>query len=201
MTAAITPRDEAAAVTTNGYRYDRVVEITGHIVRARIERTLSVHHSLAHVEMINDQKSWTHLAQDAARNWWDTTPPPRNHVDPATVLGPVADQLLRRAATILTPTPTPPPRTLSPQVLHAVSALLATTYGYDGERRINPDEIEWATTRAGALHIIEHDEGSVTFTKRHRHDCVFITSTGAQDCPDDGCLSENPDATGRRPGT
>jgi hypothetical protein len=33
----------------------------------------------------------------------------------------------------------------------AVGALLSTAYGYDDEQPIAPDDIEWATTRAGAL--------------------------------------------------
>jgi hypothetical protein len=73
----------------------------------------------------------------------------------------------------------------------AVSALLTTTYGYNAERRITPDEIEWSMTYGGALHIIEHADGAVTFTKEHRNECPFITSAGAQEC-DDGCYFDHP---------
>ncbi|TVT16764.1 hypothetical protein FNH05_36570, partial [Amycolatopsis rhizosphaerae] len=91
--------------------------------------------------------------------------------------------------------------TYSRQVLDAVSGLLATTSGYDGEIRIDRDEIAWATSRGGQLHIIEHADGSVTFTKRHHDGCPFIISAGARSCPDDGCLFDDPYTTPvRRPG-
>lgn len=93
----------------------------------------------------------------------------------------------------------PAPPTLSLHVLDAVSALLATTYRYDGERRIDSDEIEWATTRGGRLHIIEHADGGVTFTKAHRDQCPFITSSGNHDC-DDECDVEDPADAQRRLG-
>ena len=197
MTAVITHRDEAAVATGNGYRYDRVVEIAGRIVRARIERQHYHSYSLAFVDMINDAKSWTRVVEDLACQWWDATPAPRNDVDAAAVLGPVADQLLRRAATILAPAPTP--AALSDHVLDAVSALLATTYRYDGEHRITSDDMAWATTHGGRLHIIEHADGSVTFTKAHRDECPFVTSSGTQDC-DDECDVEDPTDARRRRG-
>jgi hypothetical protein len=70
-----------------------------------------------------------------------------------------------------------------------VSALLATTYRYDGEHRITPDDMAWATTHGGRLRVIEHDDGSVTFTKAHRDECPFITSAGTQDCDDECALT------------
>jgi hypothetical protein len=190
MTALITHRDETAVATANGYRYHRVVDIAGgHIVRARIERDFYIGYSLAHVEVINDRKSWTHLAEEPTRNWWDTTPSPRTEIDAAVALGPVADQLLRRAVTILAPAPTTP--TLSPRLLDAVSALLATTYGCDGERRLAPDDMIWARNHGGTLHVIEHHDGSVTLTKAHRDECPFLASSGTQDC-DDECHFQHP---------
>lgn len=197
MTAVITQRDEAAVATGNGYRYDRTVEIAGRIVRARIERQHYHSYSLAVVDMINDEKSWTRIVEDLACQWWDATPAPRKDVDAAAVLGPVADQLLRRAAAILAPAPTPP--ALSDHVLDAVSALLATTYRYDGEHRLTPDDMTWATTHGGRLHIIEHADGSVTFTKAHRDECPFITSSGTHDC-DGECDVEDPIDARRRLG-
>lgn len=195
MTAMITQRDETAVATGNGYRYDRTVEIAGRIVRARIEGHHYHCYSFAFVDMINDEKSWTRIAEDLACPWWNTTPPPSKNLDAAAILSPVADDLLGRATTVLAPAPP----TLSPHVLDAVSALLATTYRYDGERRIDPDEIEWATTRGGRLHVIEHADGSVTFTKAHRDECPFITSSGTQDC-DDECYVEDPADAQRRLG-
>lgn len=83
---------------------------------------------------------------------------------------------------------------MSPHVLNAVSALLATTHGYDAEHRLDGDEIIWATTHGGALHIIEHPDGSVTLTKAHRDECPFIVSKGSQDC-DDECSFDPPHRT------
>jgi hypothetical protein len=197
MTTVITQRDEAAVATGNGYRYDRTVEIAGRIVRARIERHFYHSYSLAVVDMINDEKSWTRVVEDLACPWWNTTPTPSAHLDAAAVLGPVGEELLRRAATVLTPVPTPP--TLSPHVLDAVSALLATTYRYDGEQRITPDDMTWASTHGGTLHIVEHTDGSVTFTKAYRDECPFITSSGSQDC-DDECDVDDPADARRREG-
>jgi hypothetical protein len=191
-----TQRDETADATSNHYHYSRIVDIAGHVVRATLKRDFYLDHSRASVEVINDHRSWPLLAEDPASNWWHATPPPRREVD--AVLGPLADRLLHRAATILAPASTTP--TPSSRVLDAVSALLATTHGYDGERRIQLEEIAWASTRAGALHTIEHDDGGVTFTTRHRTDCVFITSRGSQDCPEDGCLFEDPYEPHRKPG-
>jgi hypothetical protein len=138
--------------------------------------------------------TWTHLADEAPNNWVHDTPSPSPMVHAATELGPLADRLVHRAAEILAP-----PTTSSHHVLDAVSALLATAYGYDGERRIDPDEIEWAITHGGTLHVIEHGDGSVTFTKRHRDDCPFVTSAGTQECGD-GCLFEHPADAERRAG-
>ncbi|MEV6602759.1 hypothetical protein [Kutzneria sp. NPDC051319] len=197
MTATITPRDETAAVTTNGYRYDRVVETAGRIVRARVLRARYYNESLAVAEVLTEHLTWTRIADDDPVNWWHSTRTPSPRVDPAAVLGPVADQLLRRAATILAPVSTTP--TLSPHVLDAVGALVATTYRYDGEQRITPDDMAWATTHGGRLHVIEHDDGSVTFTKAHRDQCPFITSSATQDC-DGECDVEDPADAQRRLG-
>lgn len=118
----------------------------------------------------------------------------RKNIEDADVLGPVADEFLRRANMILAEAPT---RTaLSPYVRDAVSALLATTYRYDGERRITTDDMTWANTRGGRLHVIEHADGSVTFTKAHRDECPFITSSGTHEC-DDECDVEDPADTRR----
>jgi hypothetical protein len=190
MSTVNTCRDETAVATENYYGYERTTEIAGRTLRARIERRRQHCFSLALVDMINDESAWTRVVDDRACPWWDTTPTPNEHVDAALVLGPIADRVLNGAATILAlPSTTP---TLSAHILDAVSALLATTYGYDGERRVDPDEIEWARTRAGRLHMIEHHNGSVTFSKRHRDDCVFITSAGEHDCPTTGAGSSTP---------
>lgn len=117
-----------------------------------------------------------------------TPPTPHATLDPVAVLSPIADRLLQRAADILTKPPgplTPSVSGLSPRVRDAVSALLAGAYGYDGERHIDPDDVAWAQTHGGALHILEHPDGSVTFTKQHRDACPFITSTGTQECDDE----------------
>jgi hypothetical protein len=189
MTIAITERDQTAEAHSNRYQYTRIVEIAGRIVRATIKRDFYVDYSLAYVEMINDHKSWTQLADEPAVNWWHTTPHPHPHIPAAEVLGAVTDRLLHRAADIIAPPPTA--LNLSPRVLDAVSALLATAYGYDAQHHIDPDDIAWAANHGGALHIIEHPDGSVTFTKAHRDECPFIVSKGSQDC-DDECSFDFP---------
>ncbi|MFD2420373.1 hypothetical protein [Amycolatopsis pigmentata] len=184
MTAVITTRDETASLTATAYHYTRIVEIAGHTLRAHVERG-RFDHSIAVVDVLNDHLTWTPLIADAASNWWYSTHAPHATTDPVAVLSPIADRLLHRAADILTAPPatlTTSTPGLSPRVRDAVSALLAVTYSYDGERRIDPDDIAWAQTHGGALHILEHHDGSVTFTKQHRDACPFITSTGAQEC-------------------
>lgn len=193
---AMTELDEAAGATATRYHYTRVVEIAGRTVRARVERDYYLNQSLAVAEVLNDRMTWTSLAADATGNWWHTTPSPRPVVHAATILAPLTERLLRRAAEILASPPTT--LTLSPHVHSAISALLATSHGVDSECRIDPDDIARAYTHGGALHIIEHPDGSVTFTKHHRDDCPFITSAGAQECDED-CYFEHPaDAKRRR---
>jgi len=189
MTGAFTVRDEHAGATSNRYQYTRIVEIAGRTVRANIERDFYLDQSLAVAEVLNDRMTWTSLAADAQSNWWHTTPSPNPDVDAAAVLGPLAERLLRRAAEILASPPTT--STVSPHVHRAISALLVTCYGFDAECRIGPNEIAWARTHGGALHIIEHPDGTVTFTKAHRDECPFITSKGGCGC-DDECSFDFP---------
>jgi hypothetical protein len=189
MTTAMTERDEAAGATSNRYHYTRVVELSGRTVRARVERDYYLNQSCAVAEVLNDQMTWTNLAADAPANWWHDTPTPNPTVHATTVLGPLAGTLLRRAAEILTSPPTT--RTISPHVNGAISALLAANHGFDAETRIDPDEITQAYTHGGELHIFEHPDGSVTFTKAHRDECSFVASKGGQDC-DDECYFDLP---------
>jgi hypothetical protein len=195
MPATMIELDESAGATENRYHYTRVVQIAGRTVRTRIQRDYYVRQSFAVVEVLANDMTWTHLADDAPGNWHATTPTPNPTVHAATELSELADQLAHRAAEILAP----PPNTPSPHVLNTVSALLATTYGYDGERRITPDEVEWANTHGGGFHVIEHGDGSVTFTKAHRDECPFLTSAGTQDC-DDECYFAYPADVERRLG-
>lgn len=96
-------RDETAEAIGNRYRYTRIIDTAGHVVRVRIERHFYDSYSFAHVEVVNDVKSWTQLLDEPTRDWWDATPPPRKDIDAAAVLAPLADRLLRRAAAILVP--------------------------------------------------------------------------------------------------
>jgi hypothetical protein len=198
-TAAIIDRDEATGTTPHSYHHTRTVEIAGRTVRAHVERGYYLNTSRAVAEVLNDQMTWTSLAAEAPSGWWHDTPYVTSPVvvdDPARFLGPVTERLLQRAAAILSAPPTT--RTISPHLHGAISALLATSYGFDAERLIEPDEITWAYTHGGALHIMEHPDGSVTFTKHHRDDCPFITSAGVRDCDED-CFFEHPaDAKRRR---
>lgn len=189
MTTAMIERDEDAGASSNSYHHTRVVEIAGRTVRARVERDFYLDQSLAVAEVLNDRTTWTMLAADAPGNWWHDTPIPSPDTDAASVLGPLTGRLLRRAAEILAAPPTT--QTSSPHLHGAVSALLATTFGFDAERRIDPDHIAWAHSHGGALHIVEHPDGSVTFTKAHRDDCPFITSAGVRECDED-CYFEHP---------
>ena len=183
MTAIMIDRDEAAGATAHRYHHTRVVEIAGRIVRARVERDFYLDQSLAVAEVLNDHTTWTSLAADAPNNWWHDTPAPGLDIHAAGILGPLTERLLHRAAAILASPPST--QTLSPHVHGAISALLATSYGFDAEHRVDPDDIDWAYAWGGTLHIIEHPDGTVTFTKAHRDDCPFITSTGTQDCDED----------------
>ncbi len=189
MTASTIERDQDAGATSTRYHYTRVVEIAGRTVRARLERDVYLNHSGAVAEVLTDQADWSTLAADDLNNWWHDTPPPSADVDAAAVLGPLAERLLHRAAEILT---APPPTvTLSPHLYRAVSALLATSSGYNAECRIDPNDITWATDNGGTLHIFENPDGSVTFTKAHRDECPFVASKGGQDC-DDECYFDLP---------
>ncbi|WP_309114707.1 hypothetical protein [Saccharothrix sp.] len=184
MTAAIVERDETAETHRDYYRLVRTVEITGRTVRATVHRDFYAEQSLAHVEMINDYGTWTHLADEPTVEWWYDTPHPRTDLTADTFLGKTAERLIRRAAAILAPPTTSAPA-LTPHLLDAISALLANAHGYDSQHRVDPDDITWATTHGNRLHIIQHDDGSVTFTQAHRDDCPFITTTGTQECDED----------------
>ncbi len=185
MTTTMTDRDETAGTSPHRYHHTRTVEIAGRTVRAHAERHFYFNQSSAVAEVLNDQLTWTSLVADAPSDWWHNTPTPGPGIgDPARFLSPVTERLLQRAASILAAAPTT--HTISPHLHGAISALLATSYGFDAEHRIEPREIIWARTRGGALHIIEHPDGSVTFTKAHRDQCPFITSEGRHDC-DDKC--------------
>ncbi|CAM4268278.1 hypothetical protein KIPE111705_46370 [Kibdelosporangium persicum] len=189
MTPSITEHDQDAGASSRRYHYTGVVEIAGHTVRARVVRGFYGKDSGAVAEVLTDQAEWISLAADALNNWWHDTPPPSPDVHAATVLGPLAERLLRRAAKILAAPQTMV--TFSPHIYQAVSALLATSSGFNGECHIDPDDIAWATSHGGALHIFEHPDGSVTFTKAHRDECPFVASKGSQDC-DDECYFDLP---------
>ncbi|WP_410675353.1 hypothetical protein [Amycolatopsis sp. cmx-4-68] len=183
MTTVITECVDDAGATPDRYYYTSVVEVAGRTIRVRVERCVYLNGSGAVAEVRTDQAEWSSLAADALNNWWHDTPPPSPDVDAAAILRPLTEQLLHRAAKILAAPPPMP--TLSPHLFRAVSALLATSSGFNAECRIDPDDIAWATNHGGALHIFEHPDGSVTFTKAHRDECPFVASKGAQDCDDE----------------
>ncbi|MEU6261825.1 hypothetical protein [Saccharopolyspora shandongensis] len=189
MTTPITEHHRDTGATSTRYHYTRVVEIAGCTVRARVWRGVYLNDSGAVAEVLTDQAEWNRLTADALNYWWQDTPSPSPDVDAAAVLGPLAEQLLHRAAEILAATPTTV--NFSPHVYRAVSALLATSSGFNAECRIDPDDIAWATNCGGTLHIFEHPDGSVTFTKAHRDECPFVVSKGGQDC-DDECSFDLP---------
>lgn len=103
MTTTITARDHASGVDRHRYHHTRVVETCGCIVRVRVVRDSYSQQSCAVAEVLADNLTWTHLADDAASNWWHNTPPPSLAVHAETELGDIADRLVRRAAEILAP--------------------------------------------------------------------------------------------------
>lgn len=181
--------DHDATATSYRYSYTRTAEINGLAVRARIERGTYINSSGAIAEIRTDGMKWNTVTADGINNWWYDTPKPSPAVDAAAVLGPLAEQLLRGAAEILATQPTMP--TLSVHLYRAISALLATSGGFNNEVRIDPDDIAWAYRYGGTLHVIEHPDGGVTFTKAHRNDCPFLTNAGAREC-DDECDFPHP---------
>ncbi|HEX8870509.1 MAG TPA: hypothetical protein VF821_32890 [Lentzea sp.] len=195
MTSRITDHDQQAGVTSDRYHYTRVAEIDGHTIRARIVRGMYNNNSGAVAEIRVDGTNWSTLTARAINDWWYDTPQPSPDVDAAAVLGPVAERLLHGAAEILA-APTAMP-TLSLHLYRAISALVATSGGYNNEVRIDPDDIDWAHVHGGRLHVIEHPDGSVTFTKAHRNDCPFLTSVGARDCDDECDFPHPADTTDR----
>lgn len=98
-------RDERSGGTRNAYHYVRIVEFDGRVVRAMVRRDSYAQQSHAVAQVLNDEMTWTNLAAEDPNDWWPGTPLPYNEaVDAAIVLGPVAERLLNRAATILTST-------------------------------------------------------------------------------------------------
>ncbi|GGN23841.1 hypothetical protein GCM10011609_76940 [Lentzea pudingi] len=196
MTNRIIDHDQDAGATSQRYHYTRVTEIHGHTVRARIQRGIYNNvNSGAVAEIRANGMSWSTLTAAGIDSWWYDTPKPSPDIDPAAVLGPLAEQLLCGAAEILASPPAMP--TLSVHLYRAINGLLAISGGFTDEARIDPDDIAWAYAHGGALHIIEHPDGSVTFTKAHRDDCPFLTSAGARDC-DDECDFPHPADTTHR---
>jgi len=193
MTTGIVERTCTAEAHSDAYGFTRCVDIGGHVVRATLTRDIHEGRSRAQVEVLTDDRTWTHLAEEPTSTWWADTPPPRLGLDDAVaVLTPVTDRLFARAADILAPptTTTAPPLTVSalpPRLREAVSALLFITYGPDAEGSIGPEDIAQDQARSRPLHIIEFPDGSVVFTKAHRPTCPFITSTGAEDCDKHQC--------------
>lgn len=181
MTTRLIDLDTGA--TTDRYHYTRTVEINDRTIRARIERGIYNTNSGALAEVRTGDSTWSTLVADGINNWWYDTPQPSPDVDAATVLSPLADQVLRKATGILASPPVMP--TLSLHLYGAISALLATSSGFNGEVRIDPDDITWAYAHGGALHVIEHPDGSVTFTKSHREDCPYLITAGAHECDGD----------------
>lgn len=171
-TTGMTELDQSAGATPTHYHYTRVVRIAGHTVQAHVERNSYLDQSFAIAEALNDRTTWTSLTAEAPAAWWHDTPPPKPDTPAAIILGPLVEQLLCRAATILVSHRRITTR-ISPYVHDAISALLATTHGFDAEVRIDPDDISWARGHGGTLQIIERPDGGVIFTKAHRDDCLM----------------------------
>lgn len=91
--------DESAAQTGQGYHLTRVYEISGEVVRVRIERDAYPHQSFAVAEVLSADRTWTNLASNPVDTWRGSTPASTGDVPKA--LGSLASDLAIRAATIL----------------------------------------------------------------------------------------------------
>ncbi|MEV0704880.1 hypothetical protein AB0I53_44155 [Saccharopolyspora sp. NPDC050389] len=174
---------ETCRSTWDFYEYQRIARIADRTVRVRIHRYLDTSQSYAVAEVLADNVTWTHLTNDAPENWLtDTRHPRTSRISPTDELGRAADRLVHRAEAILA---NPPGVNVSTTELVAtLHALFATTYGYNGETTIEPDDIEWAQSNGYPLLIIPQTNGSITLTKAHEKQCAFITSFGREECSD-----------------
>jgi hypothetical protein len=94
--------DETFATTSQAYRLTRVYRINDHTVRVRICRDAYQPQSYAVAEVLTPMLTWTDLVTEPVSNWYETTP--SQFVKPAptaSTLHPLAEQLIRRARTIL----------------------------------------------------------------------------------------------------
>jgi hypothetical protein len=180
MPIEITQLNDSAKVTEHQYQYMIVAVVGGRNVRAGALRDKNLNESRAVAEVLTDRHGWITVTVDAPGNWWHTTPSPKPGVDAAGVLRRIVKKLLIEAGRILATQPIT--QTLSVHLCRAINALLATTCGPDGEVSLDPNKIVSASEKGGTLHVVEHWDGTVTFTKAHRSQCPFITSAGAQRC-------------------
>jgi hypothetical protein len=180
-------RDEHGAASAQEYSYSRVVEIAGHIVRARVIRDHYPQQCLAAAEVLADDMTWTRIAENAPNNWVHDTPRPSSTValHAATELGAVAEELLCRAAAILTPppsaSPSPPAHrhaALADRAIRAAHAHRIADPAVWARRHRDPDQwAQWtrrarvARTLAAALHmpvtcVTVTDDPDRTYPKR-----------------------------------
>ncbi|SES39866.1 hypothetical protein SAMN04488000_12678 [Lentzea albida] len=163
--------DESVSAAERYYTLLRIVRLGPHTVRVRVHREVELEPCFAAAEVLSCDMTWTPLVMHHPECWFDRTATPFKHVNVKTELEPLADDLMRRVTAILVKS-----ITLPEHVLDVVGALLAVAYGSTGEHVITPDDVRWAKASGGPFRAIDRPDGSVLFTKAHRHDCPLLTS-------------------------
>ncbi|WP_412538691.1 hypothetical protein R8Z50_22900 [Longispora sp. K20-0274] len=99
--------DREFATTSQGYKLTRVDKLDEHTVRIRVYRDFYRIQSYAVAEVLTPAKTWTNVASSEPSHWHDTVPSHHSATLSDVVLDDIAEQLLRRAATILGVTVSP----------------------------------------------------------------------------------------------
>ena len=110
--------DESFGTTGQGYHLTRIHHLGEHTVRVHIRYDIYAQQSHATAEVLSTGLTWTALVIDPPSNWHDATPSPYTRPAPtARALYPLAEQLARRAATVLRTSPpvTRPPTPARPR--------------------------------------------------------------------------------------
>lgn len=179
---------ESVRTTTNEHYLTRTVHHAGQVIRVRIRRAQHAYDSYAIGEVIaRDGGRWTRLveehAHDNADNWFRTAEPTAESADPAPpALQRLADQLIHRAAEIVTACPTAADGWSDMNIIRALLGRGADEYldpGVIAEANTDPD--------TGPVHIIRCADGKVVVTTSHLSGCAYVTSSGDAQCDNDAC--------------
>jgi hypothetical protein len=94
--------DESFATTAQSYQLTRIHHVGDYTLRVDIKRDHYLAQSYAVVQVLTPALTWTTLAADPPSNWHQTSPSPYEPTKPGPqALHPLADELARRATTIL----------------------------------------------------------------------------------------------------